>query len=300
MWLLQVTHTIPWTSNIWDRNLPIETKIQEILDLALSSNGTQVRYMLELASYYRKLIPMFSLIVSPITFLPKKNGPFVAFCWTAACQTALDTINHAITNSPVLIYPDPNKWYHLFTGASNHARSGVLTQTGETWKENGKLYINYHPIMYQSGTFTLSQINWSTLVKEVYAIMMLFHKIAFCLHGVEVVIRLDHAPLQKLIKNKTTNVLTQNWVLELFSISPHITFQYIKGKDNILADSVSHLQQLGLYERRPQNNLAKNTALLYFIKVKPFMNMHNQKTSHPKSRYGNTCYWLQQRSVYKW
>ena len=32
---------------------------------------------------------------------------------------ALDTIKHAITNSPVLIYPDPSKEYHLFTDASN-------------------------------------------------------------------------------------------------------------------------------------------------------------------------------------
>ena len=94
----------------------------------------------------------------------------------------------------------------------------------ETLKENGKLDITYHPITYQSGTFTLNQINWSTLVKEAYGIMMSFHKMAFYLCDAEVVIQLDHVPLQKLIKNKTKNVLTQNWALEIFSISPHITF----------------------------------------------------------------------------
>ena len=72
---------------------------------------------------------MFSCIVSTITSLMKKNIPFV---WTAACLTALDTIKHAITNSPILIYPDPNKQYHLFTDASNNTRSGMLTQTMET------------------------------------------------------------------------------------------------------------------------------------------------------------------------
>ena len=46
-------------------------------------------------------------------------------------------------------------------------------------------------------------------------------------------------PLQKLSKNKTKNVLTQNWALEIFLISPHIIFQQKKGKDNILADSLS-------------------------------------------------------------
>ena len=132
----------------------MKQKFQAILDLVPPSNVIQVRHIFGLASYCRKFIHMFSSIVSPITSLTKKNIPFV---WTAACQTALDTIKHAITNSPVLIYPDPNKQYHLFTDASNHTWSGVLTQTRETLKENGKLEITYHLITYQSGTLTLSQ-----------------------------------------------------------------------------------------------------------------------------------------------
>ena len=103
---------------------PLKQNVQAILDLALPSNVTQVRHMLGLASYYRKFIPMFGSDVSLNTSLTKKNVPFV---WTAACQTALDTIKHSITNSPVLIYPDPNKQYYPFTGASNHTWSGVLT-----------------------------------------------------------------------------------------------------------------------------------------------------------------------------
>ena len=94
--------------------------------------------------------------------MTKKNVPFV---WTAAFQTALDMIKYVITKSPVLIYPDPNKQYQLFTDTSNHTWSDVLTQTKENLNENGKLDITYHPITYQSGAFTLSQINWSTLVK---------------------------------------------------------------------------------------------------------------------------------------
>ena len=114
----------------------MKQKVQAILDLALPFNVTQVRHILGLASYYQKFIPLFSLIVSPITSLTKKNAPFV---WKAACQTALNTIKHAITNSPVLIYPDPNEQYHLFTDTSSHMWVGVLTQTREILKENGKL-----------------------------------------------------------------------------------------------------------------------------------------------------------------
>ena len=134
----------------------MKQKVQAMLDLASPSNVTQIRHVLRLTSYYRKFIPMFSSIACPITSLTKKNAPYV---WMVACQTTHDMIKHVITNSPVLICLDPNKQYHLFTDASTHTWSGVLTKTRETLRENGKLDTTYHPITYQSGMFTSNQIN---------------------------------------------------------------------------------------------------------------------------------------------
>ena len=39
--------------------------------------------------------------------------------------------------------------------------------------------------------------------------------------------------------------------IENFSITPYITFKKIKGKDNILANSLTQFQRLGLYEKCP-------------------------------------------------
>ena len=138
-------------------------------------------WLVTIGSLFPCSVQLYRLSLS----LTKKTIPFVG---TATCQTALDTIKHAINNSPVLIYPDPNKQYHMFTDASNHTWSGALTQTRETLRENRKLNITYHPITYQSGTFTSSQIKWSTLVKEAYAIIMSFCKMAFYLHDAKVII----------------------------------------------------------------------------------------------------------------
>lgn len=71
---------------------------------------------------------------------------------------ALDTIEHAITNSPVLMYPHPSKEYHLFADALNHTWSGVLTQQQSNSEKSGDEELTYHPIMYQSGTFSISQL----------------------------------------------------------------------------------------------------------------------------------------------
>ena len=74
----------------------LKQKVQAILDLAPPFKFMHVKHILGLASYYRKFIPTFSSIVSPITSLTKMQVPFI---WTAACQTALHTIKHAITNT---------------------------------------------------------------------------------------------------------------------------------------------------------------------------------------------------------
>ena len=58
--------------------------------------------------------------------------------------------------------------------------------------------------------------------------------------------------------------MTQNWALDIFSIMPYITFEHIKGKDNILADSLSHLQCLGLYEKIPPEKLGEDFGITIF------------------------------------
>ena len=85
---------------------------------------------------------------------------------------ALDTIMHITTNSPVLMYPDPSKECHLFMGASKHTSLGVLTQQQSISEISNDEELTYHSITYQSGTFSTSQLKWSTIVKECYVIMM--------------------------------------------------------------------------------------------------------------------------------
>ena len=76
-----------------------------------------------------------------------------------------------IIDEPILVYPDPNKPYVLFTGASKYAWSCVLTQ-GYTYEIDNKEKKVLHPITYMSGLFKGSQINWACLTNEAYAIYM--------------------------------------------------------------------------------------------------------------------------------
>ena len=129
--------------------------------------------MIGLIGYYRKVFPLFSDIIRPLNKLTRKNIPFKR---TKQYQKSLDYIKQVITTDPILVNPDPDKQYYLFTDSSKHSWSGIHKQYMEQKREDGTKLKVPHPIIYQSGTFQESQKNWSTLTKEPYDIYMSFAK----------------------------------------------------------------------------------------------------------------------------
>ena len=147
-------------------------------------------------------------------------------------------LKEALIKEPILRFPDPNKPYILYTDASKYAWSCVPTQQ-HAHDINGKKIIVNHPITYVSGLFKGSQLNCAALTKEAYAIYMSIKKLTYYLEDAEITLRSDHLPLKRFLQRNTLNTKINNWAVE---ISPFkITFEYIKGIKNTLADTMSRL-----------------------------------------------------------
>ena len=147
---------------------------------------------------------------------------------------------------PILTYPDPNLPYVLFTDASKYAWACVLTQEKTHVVDNKEIQI-LHPITYMSGLFKGSQMNWACLTKEAYTIYMSIKKLAYYLEDADITLRSDHLPLKKFLAKNTLNSKVNNWAIE---ISPfRITFEYIKGIKNTLADTMSRLIEIDFQVR---------------------------------------------------
>ena len=139
---------------------------------------------------------------------------------------------------PILTYPDPNLPYVLCTDASKYIWACVLTQEKTHMFEEKETKL-LHPITYTSGLFRGSQINWTCLTKEAYAIYMSIKKLVYYLEDTDVTLRSDHLPLKRFLAKNTLNSKVNNWAIE---ISPfRITFEHIKGIKNTLADIMSRL-----------------------------------------------------------
>ena len=154
------------------------------------------------------------------------------------CQESFELLKTSLMIEPILTYPDPNLPYVLFTDASKYAWACVLTQE-KTHLIEGKEVKILHPITYMSGLFRGSQINWACLTKEAYAIYMSIKKLAYYLEDADITLRSDHLPLKKFLAKNTLNSKVNNWAIEILPF--RITFEYIKGIKNTLADTMSRL-----------------------------------------------------------
>ena len=141
-------------------------KINTVLRIKPPSNVKEAKLALGIMGYIASFIPMYSEVVRHINRLMRKNVPFV---WDQKCQDSLDLAKEILTSPPVLVYPDPNQEYHLFTDASNFTWSAALTQERVIQTPKGE-ESKFLPIAFHSGTFQGSEVNWAAFQKEAAAI----------------------------------------------------------------------------------------------------------------------------------
>ena len=209
---------------------PLPQKLKSIAKMPAPRNPKEVKQFLGLVGYYRKFIPRFADISRVLTHLTKKD---VEFKWTPECKNCFQILKEFLQQAPILQYPDPQASYTLYTDASKYAYAGVLMQ-----HRNG----TDHPITYVSGLFCGSQLNWATLTKEAYTIYMSVKKLSFYIDTAKITVKSDHLPLKKFLEKNTLNSKVNNWAVELES--QNITFEYIPGIRNTLADTLSRLIEM--------------------------------------------------------
>ena len=208
---------------------PVAAKIEAIIALTPPSTRKQLMKFLGMAGYYRKFCPNFSVIATPLTNLLKKNNKFI---WSDQCQKSFESLKSLLTNHPVLIAPNFEKPYSITVDASDEGMGAVLCQKDENEID--------HPVCYYSKKFNPHQKNYSTIEKECLGLMLALQHFDFYISNstFPIMVFTDHNPLTFLSKT-TKNQRLLRW--SLFLQTYNLEIKHIKGKDNILADTLSRL-----------------------------------------------------------
>nr|GFD36621.1 reverse transcriptase domain-containing protein [Tanacetum cinerariifolium] len=99
-----------------------------------------------------------------MTHLLEKNSPFI---FSNECIQAFRNLKEKLTEAPILIAPNWDQPFELICDASDYAVGAVLGQRVEKY---------FRPILYARKTMNQAETNYTTVEKEMLAVVYAFEK----------------------------------------------------------------------------------------------------------------------------
>jgi hypothetical protein len=207
-------------------------KVEGITKWPTPTTVKQVRSFLGFCNFYRAFIPKFSDIARPLNDLTKKN---YQWRWETSQQNMFEELKHICAKEPVLRAPDWNKPFIMETDASGYALGVVIAQEHKD---------GIHPIVFHSRSLLDAEKNYDAHDEEMLGVIYgLKMGRKFFLGTQEPVrIRTDHKNLQYFREPQKLTGRQARWVT--FMQDYNFMFEYIPGETNIVADLLSHRQDL--------------------------------------------------------
>lgn len=207
---------------------PNPDKIRVIEKFPIPKTQKDIKSFLGLIGYYRKFVPNFAKITKPLTNCLKKNNKVIH---DENFLKAFNTCKTILMNDPLLQHPDFTQDFNVTTDASNYAIGAILSQ-GVIGKDK--------PIAYASRTLNNAECNYSTIEKELLAIVYACKTFRPYLFGRRFNIISDHKPLQWLMNLKEPQSRLVRWRLKLEEFDYQIIYK--KGTLNTNADALSRVE----------------------------------------------------------
>lgn len=228
-----------------------ESRIQALKSYTRPQKAKQVKQFLGLTGFYRHFIQNYADIADPLNKLMGKN---VKFIWTDKCETAFRTLIKALSEKPILAFPDFERQFYLCTDASNTGIGAVLGQRDDYGFEKA--------IYYSSRALQKSERNYSTIEKELLAIVSAVEKFKYYLYGKKFTIITDHNPLVYLNNVTLSSERLTRWRLKLAEYNFEIVYR--KGQANANADALSRI-----HEDEVKEDLAQKENLIEALMTIP-------------------------------
>jgi hypothetical protein len=163
-------------------------RVFAIINLLAPTSKQGVQAFIGTINFVRRFVPNFTVMVKPIHNLLTQDR---TFSWTDDVEKDFIGINKEINSTPILVNPNFNKDFIIYTNSTEEAISTILLQDDDQNQENPIAYMSQslsdHVVKYtliEKHTFTLvkaiGKFKHFILGKQTH-VRVLFFQSSFCL-----------------------------------------------------------------------------------------------------------------------
>ena len=221
---------------------PSKKNLESIAQCLPPDTYTKVKSFMGLIGHYQHFIKGFAKIAAPLYDLTSgdnKDKKSEHVDLSPEAREAFDRLKAACLQAPILAFPDFNKPFLLEMDASGRGLGAVLSQK----QADGR----YHPIAYASRMMNETEQRYHSNKQKFlalkWAVTEQFHEYLspYGKNRNEFVVRTDNNLLTYIFSSANLDAAGQRWVARLASYN--FSLEYQKGKDNMVADFLSQMNE---------------------------------------------------------
>lgn len=216
---------------------PLESKTQAILDFPTPKNTKELRRFLGTLNFYRRFIPEAARKQAPLNaiLVGKQGKSSKPIELTSEQLVAFKDCKLSISQATLLTHPDPDAELAIQTDASDVAIGAVLQQKkGNKWQ----------PMAFFSRKLSQPQRKYSTFDRELLAIYEAIRHFRFMVEARPFIVLTDHKPITFAFTTRRDKCSPRQFRYLDFISQFSTDIRFVAGKDNIVADTLSRIEEL--------------------------------------------------------
>jgi hypothetical protein len=179
-------------------------RVKSINELSPPTSRKGVQSFFGKINFVRRFVPDYATIVKPINVLLKKDKKFE---WTQEIQRAFTKIKHAITSAPVLVSPNFDQDFIIYSFASEETIASILTQRNLKGEEL--------PISFMSKTLHDYELRYSEIEKQALSLVKVVAHFRTYILSSHVIAYVPTSPVKMLLNQQLREGKWENWLAKI-------------------------------------------------------------------------------------
>jgi hypothetical protein len=189
----------------------IRDRITKVLQIDKPTTSTKLKSFIGIVEYFHDHIQDIANKLRPLRQLITPYVKGLTLTWTDEAARAFEQIKEDVNNVPTFYFIHEEAPVCLLTDASDYGIGAYLFQLIDGQEQ---------PVMFMSKSLSSTEIKWSTIDKEAYAIVYALFTFDHLLRDVPFTLKTDHKNLTYLKDSRSPRV--NRWRLDIQEYDFHI------------------------------------------------------------------------------